>query len=75
MQAYICALNCCSCVILWTVALHAPLSMGSPDKNTRLGCRALLQGDLPNPGIKLASLASPALADRFFTTSATWEDI
>ena len=30
-------------------------------------------GDLPNPGIKLASLASPALAGSFFTTSATWE--
>ena len=30
-------------------------------------------GDLPNPGIETASLASPALAGRFFTTSATWE--
>ena len=30
-------------------------------------------GDLPNPGIELASLSSPALASRFFTTSATWE--
>ena len=27
-------------------------------------------GDLPNPRIKLASLASPALAGGFFTTSA-----
>ena len=25
-------------------------------------------GDLPDPGIELASLASPALAGRFFTT-------
>ena len=25
-------------------------------------------GDLPNPGIKLASSVSPALAGRFFTT-------
>ena len=38
---------------------------------------SLLQGDLPNPGnepdpgIKLLSLTSPALAGRFFTTSAT----
>ena len=32
-------------------------------------------GDLPNPGIQLASLKSPAFADRFFTTSATWEAI
>ena len=30
-------------------------------------------GDLPDPGIRLASLASPALARRFFTTSSTWE--
>ena len=30
-------------------------------------------GDLPNPGIKPESLVSPALAGRFFTTSATWE--
>ena len=29
--------------------------------------------DLPDPGIKLASLMSLALADGFFTTSATWE--
>ena len=29
--------------------------------------------DLPDPGIKLESLMSPALADEFFTTSATWE--
>ena len=30
-------------------------------------------GDLPDPEIELASLMSPALAGRFFTTSATWE--
>ena len=30
-------------------------------------------GDLPNPGIKPASLPSPALAGGFFTTSTTWE--
>ena len=29
--------------------------------------------DLPDPGIKAASLSSPALAGRFFTTSATCE--
>ncbi|ELR59616.1 hypothetical protein M91_15039, partial [Bos mutus] len=28
-------------------------------------------GDLPNPGSEPVSLASPALAGRFFTTSAT----
>ena len=30
-------------------------------------------GDLSNPGIKPVSLASPALAGEFFTTSTTWE--
>ena len=29
--------------------------------------------DLPNPGIEPASLVSPALAGRFFTTGTTWE--
>ena len=32
-----------------------------------------LPRDLPNPEIKPASLTSPALEGRFFTTSATWE--
>ena len=30
-------------------------------------------GDLPDPGIKPASLVSPVLADGFFMTSTTWE--
>ena len=30
-------------------------------------------GNIPDPGIKPASLDSPALAGGFFTTSATWE--
>ena len=30
-------------------------------------------GDLPNPGIELTSLTSPASAGGFFTTSAPWE--
>ena len=30
-------------------------------------------GDLPNPGIKPTSPASPALAGGFFTTTTTWE--
>ena len=30
-------------------------------------------GDLPDPGIEPSPLTSPALAGRFFTTSATWE--
>ena len=34
---------------------------------------APLPGDLPDPGIKTASLMSLALGGRFFTTSTTWE--
>ena len=30
-------------------------------------------GDLPNPGIKPASLASPTFAEGFFTPGATWQ--
>ena len=37
------------------------------------GLSCSLPGDLPNPGIKPASLMSPALAGRLFTSSATWE--
>ena len=32
-----------------------------------------LPGDLPDPGIEPESLASPALAGGFFTTSTSWE--
>ena len=38
------------------------------DKNTGVGCYFLLQGDLPNQGIKLMSPVTSALAGRFFTT-------
>ena len=38
------------------------------DKNTGVGCHFLLLSD---PGIKPTSLPSPALAGKFFTTSAT----
>ena len=39
-----------------------------PGKNTGVGCHFLLQGNLPDPGIKPTSPASPALTGRFFTT-------
>ena len=31
--------------------------------------------DLPDPGIKLTSLPSPALAGEFFTIGATWDSL
>ena len=36
-------------------------SVHSPSKNTGVGCQALLQGNLLDPGIKPTSLMSPAL--------------
>ena len=45
----------------------------SPGKNTRVGCHFPSPGDLPNPGMEPMSLMSPALAGKFFTSSATWE--
>ena len=58
---------------LWTVACQAPLSMESSREEYWSGWPCPPPGDLPDPGIEPTSLMSPALADRFFTTSATWE--
>ena len=62
------AQSCLSLCDTWTVAHQAPLIMGFPRQEYR-------NGDFPEPGIKLkpVSLTSSALADGFFTTSATWE--
>ena len=57
----------------WTVPMKLLFPWNFPGKNTRVGGHFLLQGDLPNPGIKPTSLVSPALAGRFFTTGTTWE--
>ena len=57
----------------WTVAHQAPLLMRFPRQEYWSGLPCPPPGNLPDPGIKLASLMSPALAGRFFTTSATWE--
>ena len=59
-------------VIPWTVARQAPLSMGFSRQEYWSGLPCCPPGNLPNPGIKSASLMSPALAGSFFTTSATW---
>ena len=58
---------------LWTVAHQIHLSMGFSRQEYWSGLPRAPPGDLPNPGIKPASLLSSALAGRFFTTSATWE--
>ena len=55
-----------SCVQLfatpWTVALQAPLSIGFSRQEYWNGLSFPSPGDLPDPGIKLVSLMSPALA-------------
>ena len=46
--------------------------MGFPRQEYCSGLPFPSPGDLPNPGIKTASLTSPAFAAGLFTTSATW---
>ena len=58
---------------LWTVAHQLLCSWDFPGKNTGVGCHFLLQGNLPDPGIKSMFPETPALAGGFFTISATWE--
>ena len=68
--------SCLILVIMWTVAHQAPLSMRFSRKEYLSGLSCPPPGDLPDPGIELVSfvsLMSPALASRFFTTSASWE--
>ena len=49
------------------------LSMGFPRQEYRSGLPCPLPGDLSHPGIESVTRpTSPALADRFFTTRATW---
>ena len=57
----------------WTIAHQASLSMGLSGKVYWSGLPCPAPGDLPNPGIKPTSLCLLHW-QRFFTTSATWED-
>ena len=57
----------------WTVARQAPLSMGFSRQEYWSGLPCPSPGDLPDPGMEPRSLASPALAGKFFTARATWE--
>ena len=47
--------------------------MGFSRQDYWSGLPCPLPGDLPDPGIEPTSFMSPALAGRFFTTSATGE--
>ena len=57
----------------WTVAHQAPLSMGFSSQEYWSRLPSPSPGDLPNPGVEPTSLASPALAGGFFTTSTTMD--
>ena len=57
----------------WTVASQAPLFMGFSRQEHWSVLPFSSPGNLPDPRIKPASLLSPALADEFFITGATWE--
>ena len=57
----------------WTVAYQAPLSMEFSRQEYWSGLSLPTLGNLPDLGIEPTSLASPALAGGFFTTSTTWE--
>ena len=57
--------------IPWSVAHQAPLSMEFSRQGNWSGLPGPPLEDLPNPGIEPASLASPAVAGRFFSTVAS----
>ena len=57
----------------WTVAYQASPFMRFSRQEYWSGLPFPSPGDIPDPGIKPASLSSPALAGGFFTTGATWE--
>ena len=72
------------CVLSWSITSNSLWPHGqqpsrllcpwnTPGKNTRVGCHFLHQGIFPPTGIEPVSFASPALAGRFFTSSAHWE--
>ena len=72
-----CVLSSFSPVLLfvtpWTIAHHAPLSMGFSRQEYQSRLPRPPPGDLPNPGIEPRSLTPPVLAAGFFITSITWE--
>ena len=76
IHVYVCVLSHFSYVQLfvssWIAALQASLSMGFSIEYWR-GLLCSSPRDLSNPGVEPMYLMSPALAGRFFTTSAIWE--
>ena len=60
----------CSTLCDPTIAHHAPLFMEFPRQEYWSSLPSLTPGDLPDPGIEPASLASPILAGGFPTTAS-----
>ena len=58
---------------LWTIAHQVLLTMGLSRQEYWHGLSCPPPGDLPDPGVELVALTSPALAGGFFATRATWE--
>ena len=59
-------------MIPWTVACQAPLPVDFSRQEYWSGVLPTPE-NLSDPRIELSSLASPAMAGGFFTTSTTWE--
>ena len=57
----------------WTIACQAPFPWGFSRQEYQNGLPCTPPGDLLDLGMEPASLMSPALAGRFFTTSTIWE--
>ena len=69
MCEYVQSLSCVQLfVTTWAVAHRTPLSMGFSRREYWSGLPFPSPGYLSDPGIKSMSLASHALAGRFFTT-------
>ena len=66
---------CVRCATPWTVALQAPLNMEFSMKECWSGLPFPIPRDLPNPGIKPMSLASPTLPSRLFSTAPSGKTI
>ena len=60
-DSFTCARHDRLCVILWTVALQAPLPLGFSRKEYWSGLPGPSPGDLPDPGIEPEASVSPAL--------------
>ena len=65
--------SCPTLFDLWTVARQVPLTTGFSRREDWSELPYPPSGDLSDPGVESASLTSPALAGRFFTTSTAWE--